>query len=58
MISQFPCVSRFPLLSLRTQGNFFFVKSILPARVVNSPVLAGGLIVHACGRGGGGRQMT
>jgi outer membrane protein assembly factor BamB len=33
-------------------------KSILPARVVGSPVLAGGLIVSTCGSGGSGKQMT
>jgi len=32
--------------------------SILPARVVGSPVLAGELIVNTCGSGGGGKQMT
>ena len=34
------------------------MESIIPARVVSSPVLAGGLIVNTCGSGGGGKQMT
>jgi outer membrane protein assembly factor BamB len=34
------------------------LKSALPARVVGSPVLAGDIVLSACGKGGTGRQLT
>jgi outer membrane protein assembly factor BamB len=34
------------------------LQSVLPARVVSSPVIAGDLLIGACGKGGAGKQLV
>jgi outer membrane protein assembly factor BamB len=34
------------------------IDSVLPARVVSSPVIVGELLISTCGRGGAGRQLS
>jgi outer membrane protein assembly factor BamB len=42
----------------RTGTVVWEIQSVLPARVISSPVIAGDLIIATCGKGGGGKQLS